>query len=307
MRALRDVFGESLAEAGQKYSDVVAVSCDLRGATRLQKFFDVFPERSIEVGIAEANAIGISTGLALSGFRPFIASFGAFISGKNVEIRTSIAYNKAPVVVVGTHGGLIGPDGATQAALQDISVMKSVPFFQVLQPASPIETEAIIDYAAQSRELIYLRIARNTVPEIYDENYRFTPGKGHTLRDGDDITLISSGPPVHAALEAADHMDCASVRVVNMPSIKPFDSELAVKCAKETKLVVVVEDHSIEGGLGSTVAQTIAASGVGTRVNCHGIGETFAESGSPQDLESAFGLDAKGIFKFMNKAWSSAA
>jgi transketolase len=143
---IREAFGQALLEAGREYKDVVVVSCDLKSATRTKYFFKVFPERSFEVGIAEANGLGISAGLALAGYRPFISSFGAFITGKNVEIRTSIAYNKAPVVIVGTHGGLIGPDGTTQAGIQDITTMRAMPNFVILQPASPLETRQIVKY-----------------------------------------------------------------------------------------------------------------------------------------------------------------
>ena len=203
MEAIRDAFGKAMVETGHRFPDVVAVSCDLKAATRLKLFFDAFPDRSFEVGIAEANGIGISAGLAMSGFRPFISSFGAFITGKNVEIRTSIAFNNAPVVIVGTHGGLIGPDGPTQAGLQDIAVMRSIPRFNVFQPATPIETRAIVLHVAGSRDIVYLRIARNVVPEIFESDYEFKPGRGRIVRPGQDLTIISSGPPVHLAARSA--------------------------------------------------------------------------------------------------------
>ena len=296
--AIRDAFGHALIEAGKKHEDVVVVSCDLKGATKTREFFDEFPNRSFEVGIAEANGVGISAGLALAGYRPFISSFGAFITGKNVEIRTSIAYNKAPVVIVGTHGGLIGPDGTTQAGLQDITTMRAMPNFVVLQPASAIETTAMVRYVAEHRQPTYLRIARNELPEIYDTNYVFALGKGHVIRDGSDITIISSGPPVHAALEAAESLrDQLQVRVVNIPSLKPVDEGLVIQCSTETDGIITVEDHSIEGGLGSIVAEIVAQYGLKTPVHRHGIRDIFTESGTPSELEKKYELDAAGIVK----------
>jgi len=292
----RDAFGFSLVKAGKKYENVVVVSCDLKGATRTRFFFDKFPTRSIEIGIAEANGIGIAAGLALAGYRPFISSFGAFITGKNLEIRTSIAYNKASVVVVGTHGALIGPDGATHCGLQDVAVMRGMPNFILLQPASGIETEAMVDYLAGSRSPAYLRLARNELPEIYSKRYRFRLGKGYVLMDGTDVTVIASGPPVHAALEAAGRLtNFMSVRVVNIPSLKPIDAALILRCATETRGILTVEDHSIEGGLGSIVSEIVAGSGLGTSVYRHGIRDVFTESGTLTELEKKYQLDAEGV------------
>lgn len=302
----RDAFGFSLVKAGRKYEDVVVVSCDLKGATRSKFFFDAFPTRSFEVGIAESNGIGIATGLALAGYRPFISSFGAFITGKNIEIRTSIAYNKAAVVVVGSHGALMGPDGATQAGLQDIAAMRGIPNFILLQPASGIETEAMVDYLAGSREPAYLRLARNELPEIYNEQYRFALGKGYVLLDGTDITVIASGPPVHASFEAAGRLaGSISVRVVNMPSLKPIDTALIRQCATETRGILTAEDHSIEGGLGTIVSEVVAGSGLGIPVYRHGIRDVFTESGTPSELERKYQLDADGIIHHLKCFYES--
>jgi transketolase len=294
--AIRDAFGEALLEAGHAYKNVVVLSCDLKGATKTKAFFDAFPQRSFEVGIAEANGLGISAGLALAGLRPFISSFGSFITGKNVEIRTSIAYNDAPVVIVGTHGGLIGPDGTTQAGLQDITTMRAMPRFKIFQPASGKEAKAIVDHVARTRDLVYLRIARNKVPEIYDDHYRFMEGKGYILREGSDLTVIASGPVLHPALEAAQQCGARfSVQVVNMPSLKPIDRGLIIASAEHTRAVMTIEDHSIEGGLGSMVCEVIAEEALGVPVLRHGIQDIFTESGTPEELEEKYQLDAKGI------------
>ena len=296
--AIRDAFGQALVKAGYEYDKVVAISCDLKGATKTSEFFSKFPSRSFEVGIAEANGIGIAAGLALSGYRPFISSFGAFITGKNVEIRTSIAYNAAPVVVVGTHGGLIGPDGTTQAGLQDITTMRAIPNFIIVQPASAVETKAMVQYLASTRQPAYLRIARNELAEIYEHDYKFILGKGHIIRDGTDITLISSGPPVHAAAQASDYFGSElKVRVVNMPSLKPIDENLISQCATETKTIMTIEDHSIEGGLGSMVSEVVTENGLDCSGIRHGIKDVFTESGTPSQLEEKYQLDSTGIIE----------
>ena len=308
MEAIRDAFGKAVVDAGSRYPSVVAVSCDLKAATRLQPFFKAFPERSFEVGIAEANGIGIATGLALSGYRPFISSFASFLTGKNVEIRTSVAYNKAAVVMVGTHGGLIGPDGATQAGLQDIAVMRSIPHVHVYQPATPLETAAIVDYVSRSREPVYLRIARNPVAELCDAGYEFVPGRGYVVREGTDVVVFSSGPPVHAALAAAEALAGeVSVAVVNLPSLKPVDTALIVERASRARLVVSVEDHDVAGGLGGIVAETMADHGVGVPLYRHGLRDTFIESGTPEELEQLFELDGPGVTRAIHRAWSRLA
>lgn len=309
LMSLREAFGKALVEAGKKYKNVVVVSCDLRGATKTKYFFNEFPERSFEVGVAEANGLGICAGLALAGYRPFISSFAVFITGKNVEIRTSIAYNRAPVVIVGTHGGLIGPDGTTQAGLQDITTMRAMPNFILLQPASPLETKAIVEYLAQSRHPAYVRIARNVVPEIYAEDYRFELGKGYVLKEGTDLTLISSGPPLHACLRAAEKLKkMIDVRVVNMPTLKPIDRDIILQSAVQTQGVITVEDHTIEGGLGGIVCEVITEEeGVSTPVFRHGIRDTFTESGSPEALEAKYQLDADGICHIIERFYARIA
>ncbi len=297
MTSIRDAFGMALAEAGKEYENLVVVNCDLGAATRLSHFAKAFPERTIECGIAEANAVGIAAGLALEGFRPVVGSFGAFITGKNIEIRTSIAYNDARVVVVGTHGGLIGPDGATQAGIQDIAVMRSLPGFHVYQPATPNEARCIAHYVAASDEMCYVRVARNETPELFDDEHTFVPGKGEIILDplGAQITIITSGPMLHNCLEAAHQF--RDVRVVNMPSIKPLDKTLVGDVASCSRAILVVEDHSTYGGLGEAVAREIAEEA--HRFKCpaaHLLGiDDFVPSGTPAELERHFGLDSNSI------------
>ena len=300
MEALRDSFGKALVEAGKEFKNLVGVSCDLKEATKLNEFFKVFPDRSFEVGIAEANAIGIAVGLSLSGFRPVISSFGAFITGKNVEIRTSISYNNAGVIIVGTHGGLIGPDGATQSALQDISVMRSMPNIQIFQPSTPLQTKKIIQYACGVKTPIYVRVARNKVPELYDSQYNFKPMNAHVLKEGKDVTIFCSGPVVHSCLKAAVELqDLVDVKVCDLPSLKPLNDKFVIEHSKNVKFAISVEDHDINGGLGSIISEVITNNGLGTTLYRHGLNDEFIVSGKPEELEAHYKLDAKGIYDYV--------
>jgi transketolase len=295
MQSIRDAFGEALVEAGKDMSNVVAVSCDLSGATRTSLFKDVYPERFFEVGISEAHGIGLATGLALGGYRPFISSFGAFITGKNVEIRTSIAYNEAPVVVVGTHGGLIGPDGATQAGLQDISIMRSIPGFKVYQPCCPLEMKQIVKHVARSRDMVYIRCSRNKVPDLVSSIRKFEPGVGYKILDREKNqrrTIISSGPMVYNAMAAASEVN--DVSVVNIPSINPIDEELIWDLMYENDQIFVIEDHSRFGGLGSAVCEVAAARRMMCPITLVGL-DDFIVSGKPAELEKHYRLDKEGI------------
>ncbi len=304
MEALRDVFGSALVEAGEKYRNVVSVSCDLKAATKQKLFFDKFEDRSFEVGIAEANAIGVATGLALSGYRPILSSFGAFLTGKNVEIRTSIAYNRAGVILVGTHGGLIGPDGATQSGLQDIAVMASMPSMSVFQPATPIEMRQMLDFACNSEGNIYLRVARNKVPELYDSDYVFIPGTGHRVRDGHDVVIFSSGPILHNCIAAAEALsEELSVAVCNIPSLKPLDRKFVASQVGTAKLLLSFEDHSVVGGLGSILALTLSELGLQVPFRAFGIDNTFICSGTPSELEMEFHLDKDSIAENVRQAY----
>ncbi|MBI4859919.1 MAG: transketolase family protein [Candidatus Riflebacteria bacterium] len=306
MEALRDALGKALVAAGHRHPDLVVVSCDVRTATRVQGFFKEFPRRSFEVGIAEANGVGIATGLALAGLRPFLTSFSAFITGKNVEIRSSIAYNRAPVVVVGTHGGLIGPDGATHAGLQDIAVMRSIPGMRVFQPATPLETRAMVEHLAGDRHMAYLRIGREVVPELLEPGYQFVPGRGVVLREGIDLALISSGSLVHVALAAAEQLSRErdlSIRVVNLPSLKPVDRSLIQRCVEETGLVVTVEDHDVSGGLGSIVAEVVGECPAPCQVHRHGLADVFISSATPEELARIHRLDAAGVAAVVLAVW----
>ena len=300
MLATRDTFGLQLVNSSKVNKNVVALSADLGKATKLSYFEENFPDRFFEVGIAECNMIGIASGLADFGFRPFIASFASFLTGKYDVIRVSIGYSKSPVVLVGTHAGLaIGRDGVTQMGLEDISLMRSIPNMQVIQPATPFESKLVTKYLAESVNMdfpAYLRLGRQPVEEVLPEDYKFEVGKAQILQDGSDIALFSTGCILPEVLKAAKILasDNISVAVINVSTIKPLDIEMVIKYATKTGKIVTIEDHSIIGGLGSAVAEIIAEEAPAnlTRI---GIKDTFPESGKPSDLWYKYGLSCTQI------------
>ncbi len=299
-KATRDAFGDALIKFGSIYPNLVIVDCDLATATKTDKFRASFPDRFFQLGIQEANAIGVGAGLANSGFRPFVASFSAFITGRYDQIRISVALDESPVVIVGTHGGLaIGKDGATQMGLEDINLMRGMPNMIVLQPADYIETIEMVKYLAETRSPAYLRLGRQPLPHINKEGYVFEFGKGVTLKEGSDIAIIATGGMVYLALEAAEELakEGIQARVINIHTIKPIDREIILKAGNETRGIFILEDHNIIGGLGSAVAEVIAEEGLGIPVKRWGIQDVFGESGDPKDLYKKHGLDKEGILE----------
>lgn len=249
-KALRDIFGLELVNFGKKNKKILAISPDLKQATKLSYFFKEFPERSYEVGIAEANAVGIAAGLAMSGFRPVLASFGSFLTGKNVEIRTSIAFNEAPVILVGTHGGLIGQDGPTQAGLQDIAVMRSIPNVKVIQPSTPIEMREVLRVILKSKDIIYLRVSREATKEFFNNRYKFQIGKINIIKkDFDDALVITSGSMLQVCYNAILKIKNKKIGLANLSSIKPININDLKKIVKKTNKIITVEDHTVMGGL----------------------------------------------------------
>ena len=302
--AIRDVFGLTLRDLGKKNKKIFAVSPDLKAATKLSYFFKEFPERSIETGIAEANAIGISAGLALAGLKPVVSSFGAFLTGKNVEIRTSISFNNANVIIAGTHGGLIGPDGPSQAGLQDIAVMRSIPNMSVYQPATAIETKKILEYSIRTNKPIYIRISRQANKEFFTSSYKFKEGNPVIInKNFKDGIVISSGNTLQNSYEAVEKLNMLGKKIglINIPSIKPLNKSKNKNLLRKTKKVFTVEDHSIHGGLGSVILESISDLDKKPKVYLHGLKDVFIQSDEVENLYKYYGLDTMGIFKFINK------
>ncbi len=296
-KATRVSFGEKLAELGETYKNIVVLDADLSESTKSAMFGKKFPERFFQMGIAEANMVGVGAGLALSGFIPFICSFAVFLTGRYDTIRMSVAYSEANVKIVGTHSGIgIGEDGNSQMALEDISLMRSLPGMTVIQPADDIETKQAVEYAVTHKGPVYLRLTRQALEDINNKNYKFEIGKGDVLKEGKDVALFATGALVYNTLQAAETLSQIGIdaKVVNVHTIKPIDAELIKKTAKEIGKIVTLEDHNIIGGLGSAVAEVLSETGEG-KLKRIGLPDIFGESGSSEALYNKYGFDADGI------------
>lgn len=293
MKATRDAFGDQLIESGKTNPNIVGVNADLGKATKLGKFGEVYPDRFYEVGIAENNMVGVASGLSEYGYKVFLASFASFLTGKYDTIRCSIAYSNAPCIIVGTHGGLaIGKDGVTQMGLEDLSLMRSLPGMVVLNPSTYNQTKAIVKWLCDNDldNPYYLRLGRQPVQELYEENVSFELGKGVVYKHGSKGVVFSTGCVLADVVKATQDLD---VTVIDMPTIKPLDKEIIKLYAKGN--IFTVEDHSIIGGLGSSVAEIIAEEGITGKLNRIGVNDVFPESGAPSDLYEKYGLSADKI------------
>ncbi|HSH35946.1 transketolase family protein [Schnuerera sp.] len=298
MIATRDAYGEALKELGGINKDIVVLDADLSGSTKTGVFKKAYPERFINVGIAEQNLVATAAGLATAGKIPFASTFAVFASGRAFEItRNSVCYPKLNVKIAATHAGLsVGEDGATHQALEDISIMRSLPNMIVLNPADAVETKQCIYKAVEYDGPVYIRLGRSKVPVLFDNNYRFEIGKGVELKEGKDVTIIATGIMVEKALTAAEELDKEgiSARVINISTIKPIDKDIIIKAANETKGIVTVEEHSIIGGLGSAVAEVLVENKP-TYMERIGTEDTFGESGDGNLLLDKYGLNVENI------------
>lgn len=304
MKSTRDGFGEQLELSGKKHNNILVLSADLAKATKLDKFQNSFPERFFEIGIAENNMIGIGSGLSEHGYKVFMSSFASFLTGKYDTIRCSISYSNSPCVLVGSHGGLaIGKDGVTQMGLEDISLMRSLPNMIILNPSTYVEAKKITEYICETELKFphYLRIGRQPVKEIFDENYVFEFGKGKILKTGNMGVVLSSGCILPDVMECLNDVD---VTIVNIPTIKPIDKDLILNLLKKHTRFITVEDHSIIGGLGSAVSEILSENFSLKVLKRIGINDIFPESGKPDDLYEKYGLSQnkirKTILDFLN-------
>ena len=299
MRATREAFGEHLPVMGEKHNNIVALDADLGKATKIASFRDAHPDRFFQIGIAEANMIGVASGISEYGYKVFLASFGSFLTGRYDQIRCSLAYSNRPVVLVGTHVGMaIGKDGVTQMGLEDVSIMRALPNMKVLNPATFSEAKKVIEFLAETEldSPYYLRLGRQPVKDI---DIPFEIGKGQIIKEGDDITLLSTGCILSDVMDSAsiiEDMTQMSVRVVSFTSLKPIDRDLIVKCAQETKQLFTIEDHSIIGGLGSIVSDVLSEE-YPAKVVKIGLNDVFPESAPPADLYEKYGLSSNQISK----------
>lgn len=298
-KATREVFGETLAALGEKYPQVVVLDADLSKSTKSDLFAKKYPARFFEMGIQEANMIGVAAGMALSGKVPFICSFACFVTGRYDQIRLSVAYSDANVRIVGSHAGIgIGEDGLSQQGLEDIALMRALPNMAVIQPGDDLECAQAVEYLiSQHKGPAFLRTTRQKLDRVNKDDYKFQLGRAVTLREGNDVAIFASGGTVQGAVKAADALKAAgvSVRVVNVHTLRPFDAEAVVKAGRECKAgIVTAEDHMIAGGLGSCVAEALAEGGVGAKLHRIGL-EGYGESGTPEALYQKYELDAAGI------------
>ena len=298
--ATRDSYGNALVELGKAHDDLIVLDADLAGATKTCIFQKEFPERHWDCGIAECNMMGIAAGIAATGKVPFASSFAMFAAGRAFEqVRNSIGYPHLNVKIGATHAGIsVGEDGATHQCNEDIALMRAIPGMVVINPSDDIEAKAAVKAAYEYEGPVYMRFGRLATPIINDNaEYKFEIGKGVTLREGTDVAIIATGLCVAESLAAAEKLaaDGVNAKVINIHTIKPLDEELVVAAAKECGRVVTVEEHSVIGGLGAAVCETLSRKAP-TPVKTIGIQDCFGESGPAVALLKKYGLDAEGIY-----------
>ncbi len=303
--ATREAYGKALAKFGQENENIVVLDADLSKSTKTADFKKVCPERFINMGIAEGNMMSVAAGMATCGKIPFVSTFAMFAAGRAFEqIRNSICYPKLNVKICATHAGItVGEDGASHQAIEDISLMRSVPNMTVISPSDAVETEAVIKAVIEFNGPCYIRLGRSGVPVINNRaDYKFEIGKAVTLREGKEATIIATGIMVDAALEAYNTLseEGIKVKIVNIHTIKPIDKDAIIEAARETGVVITAEEHNIIGGLGSAVCEVLSEN-LPTPVVRVGIKDTFGESGKPAELLKAYGLTSDDIVKAVKK------
>jgi transketolase len=292
-RPTRDAYGETLRDLGLQNPRIVALDADLSGSTRTAWFKAKCPDRFFNLGIAEQNLIGVAAGLALSGKIPFVSSFAIFLTGRPWEqIRQSIAYPRLNVKLAGSHAGLtVGADGASHQALEDVSIMRSIPNMTVVCPADAVETAKATRAIAEYDGPVYMRLSRAAVPTVFDESYSFRLGRAVKLVDGGDVTICASGVMLDRALKAAEWLrqNGINATVLNVSTIKPLDVQAIIESSEKTGAVVTAEEHNIIGGLGSAVAEALVEHNPVPMVRV-GVEDSFGQSGEPNELLVRYGL-----------------
>ncbi|MEO7653492.1 MAG: transketolase C-terminal domain-containing protein [Bryobacteraceae bacterium] len=296
--ATREAFGKALVELGRVNKDIVVCDADLSKSTFTSLFAKEFPERFFSCGIAEADMVSIGAGLASSGKIPFVSSFSCFVINKGFEqLRVNVAYPNTNVKVVGTHSGIsIGEDGPSQMSIEDIGLACSLPGFTVMSPADEVSMTALLHASAAHFGPVFLRAGRMKAPVIYAADQQFTIGKSIRVTEGSDVTIIATGLLVAEAIRAAEALDVegVSVRVIDMHTIKPIDRDAISAAASETGAIVVAEEHLVDGGLGVRVAQVVAETHP-CLMEFVGVQNTYAESGSPEQILDKYGLMARDV------------
>lgn len=296
-KATRQAYGETLAKL-KDHPDLVVLDADLSAATKTDIFAKTAPEKFFNMGIAEADMIGTAAGFALGGKRPFASSFAIFAAGRAYEqIRNAVAYQKLNVTIAATHAGVtVGEDGGSHQAIEDIALMRAIPGMTIINPVDDLETEGAIETILAHEGPVYLRLGRLAVERVHEEKRPFVIGKGETLVEGNDGTIIATGLMVQESLEAAKQLaeQGTKIRVLNFSTIKPLDEELVLQAAKETPWIITAEEHSVIGGLGSAVSEFLSENQP-TKVIKIGVQDQFGQSGNPELLKEHYGLTAKNI------------
>ena len=296
-KATREAYGQALKELAVN-EDIVVLDADLGKATKSIEFKKVAPERYFDMGIAEGDMIGTAAGLATCGKIPFASTFAMFAAGRAFEqIRNSVAYPRLNVKIAATHAGItVGEDGGSHQAIEDISLMRSIPNMVVINPADEEEARQAVFESVKYDGPVYIRLGRAAAPDVHDNNYKFEIGKGEVVREGCDIAIIATGIMVAKAVEAADELakEGISVEVVNISTIKPLDEKLIKEVANKTKTIITAEEHSIIGGLGSAVCE-ILSENKDVVIRRIGIKDVFGQSGSPADLLKHYGLTTEDL------------
>ena len=297
--ATRESYGNALAELGDKYENLYVFDADLAAATKTGIFKKKFPDRFFDCGIAESNMMGVAAGMAATGKIPFVSTFAMFAAGRAFEqVRNSIGYPHLNVKIGATHAGIsVGEDGATHQCNEDIALMRTIPGMTVIIPADDVEAKAAVEAAINYEGPVYMRFGRLAVPVFNDpETYKFEIGKGIKLRDGKDITIVATGLMVYEAIEAAKTLAEQGIEatVINIHTIKPIDKDIIIEAAKNTGLVLTVEEHSVIGGLGEAVCDVLSEN-CPTKVVKIGVNDEFGHSGPAVDLLKQYGLCAENI------------
>ncbi len=296
-RSPREAFGKALVELGKENENIVVLDADLSASTQTKLFAKEFPDRFFDIGIAEQDLIGTAAGLSAVGKIPYTATFAVFATGRTYDqIRNTVCYSNFNVKIVGTHGGItVGEDGATHQALEDIALMSNLPNMTVIVPSDYAETFSAIKYASTLNTPVYVRVARASLPDVFEDGYEISP-KAKIMREGKDLTLVTNGETLQEALVAVEELanKGIDVELLHIPFVKPFDKDAVINSAKKTGIVVTLENHSIKGGLGSAVCEVLSEE-LPTKVIRLGVNDEFGMSGTSEELMAHFKLDAKSI------------
>ena len=297
-KSVRSAYGRTLVELGKENKNIVVLDADLSCSTQTQLFAKEFPERFFNMGISEQDMMTTASGLACTGKIPFVSTFAMFATGRAWEqVRNTICYSNLNVKIAATHGGItVGEDGASHQALEDISLMRSIPNMTVIVPADEKETEQAIRFAASHNGPVYIRIARTNLPDVVDSSYNFNPYKAIIMQEGTDVTLITNGETLVETIDCAKilHEKGINAEIINVPVVKPIDKETIISSAKKTNRVITIENHSIIGGLGSAVCEVLSENHP-VKITRIGTNDEFGQSGTAKELMAYYGLNSEKL------------